>query len=491
MKLPVIKPKQLIKVLEEKGCIFKRQTGSHRIFYYPEKKNWWSRSGVPENMPIGEIGGPDSEIFYDLGEELGRHEKSPYKNEPCHINCDCGRFIEIGNSVFIEFIKTKEGFKPLPKQNVDFGGGLERIAMVAQGKDNVYETDLFFNILSKIEQLSGKKYRDNMKAFEVVADHIKAATFIIGDDKGIVPANTDQGYIVRRLIRRAIRYGAMLGIDLGELWTKEVAKMVVHDYLEFCPELRRNVNFITEEFDKEEKKFAKTIKEGEKRIEQLVSEGAVNFAGKEAFDLFQSYGFPIEMAIEELTKRGIKIDEKKLTKEFHDELKKHQELSRTAAQGKFKGGLADSSEETTKLHTTAHLLLAALRKVLGDHVNQAGSNITAERLRFDFTHPEKLTDEQKEMVEKLVNDAIASKLGVYCEEMSPEEAKAAGATGVFDAKYGDRVKVYKVGEDEKVFSYEICGGPHVDNIGKLGHFRIVKEASSSAGVRRIKAILEK
>jgi len=440
-------------------------------------------------MPVGEIGGPDREIFYDLGEELGRHERSLYKDQPCHINCDCGRFIEIGNSVFIEFIKTKNGFRPLPQKNVDFGGGLERIAMVAQGKDNVYKTDLFSNILFKIEQLSGKKYRDNMKAFEVVADHIKAASFIMGDNKGIVPANTDQGYIVRRLIRRAIRYGAMLGINNKEPWTKEVVKMVVHDYQEFYPELRKNVDFIIEEFNKEEKKFMKTIEGGEKKIDQL-AKGASQFTGQEAFNLFQSYGFPIEMTIEDLKKRDIKIDEEKLVKEFYNELKKHQELSRTAAQGKFKGGLADSSVETTKLHTAAHLLLAALRKVLGDNVNQAGSNITAERLRFDFSYPEKMTDEQKQAVEKLVNDAIADKLVVHYEEMNPDKAKTAGAAGVFDAKYGDKVKVYKIGEGDKVYSYEICGGPHVDNIKELGHFRITKETSSSAGVRRIKAVLE-
>ena len=471
-----------------------------RIFYYDETKNWWSRSGIPQNMPVGEPGGPDSEIFYDLGADLKKHENSLWKNQPCHVNCDCGRFIEIGNSVFMEYIKTEKGFKELPQKNVDFGGGLERMAMAVQGKDNIFETDLFSNVINKIEQLSNnKKYRENMKPFEIIADHIKATTFIMGDDKGITPSNTDQGYIARRLIRRAIRYGRQIGIK-EESWTKEIAKIVAHDYVNVYPELRRNINFVVEQLKEEENKFKRTLERGLKEFERLESrkqkarfdsarraESRINVInGVDAFDLYQTYGFPIEITKELAEERGLTVDEDGFAKE----LKKHQELSRTASVGKFKGGLADASEETKKLHTAAHLLLASLRKVLGDHVVQKGSNITAERLRFDFSHGEKMTDEQKQEVEKLVNHAIAKNLPVVCEEMDLEAAKKQNAMGVFESKYGEKVKVYIIGKDKNMFSKEICGGPHVENTGQLGCFRIKKEQSSSAGVRRIKAVLE-
>jgi alanyl-tRNA synthetase len=466
--------------------------GDGRIFYY-ENKNWWSRSGTPEQMPVGEPGGPDSEMFYDLGADLKRHENSIWKNEPCHINCDCGRFIEIGNSVFMEYVKTEKGFEKLPQKNVDFGGGLERITMVVQGKDNIFETDMFEHILNKISMLSGGKvYKDNVRAFEVIADHLKAATFIVGDDKGILPSNVGPGYIVRRLLRRAIRYGKMIGIT--ELpWTKEIAKIVAHDYGDVFPELRNNIDFVIEEFKKEEEKFSRTLERGLKELEKLEKIKTLKYEnkilGKEAFDLYQSYGFPIEMTEEIAREKGLEIDRTG----FKEELKKHQELSHTASVGVFKGGLADASRETTKLHTAAHLLLAALRKVLGDHVTQKGSNITAERLRFDFSHPEKMADAQKTEVEKLVNDAIQKDLPVTCEELSLDDAKAQGAMGVFDSKYGEKVKVYTIGDSsagsEPPFSREICGGPHVERTGTLGKFKIQKEESSSAGVRRIKAVL--
>ena len=461
-----------------------------RIFYYPDEKNWWSRSGIPENMPVGEPGGPDSEIFYDLGEKLRRHENSKWKNKPCHINCDCGRFIEIGNNVFMEFIKTKSGFEKLPQKNVDFGGGLERITMAAQGKDNIFETDLFINILNKIKKLSdGKEYQDNIKPFEVIADHLKAATFIIGDDKGIIPSNTGQGYIVRRLVRRAIRYGRQLEID-QDLWIKEIAKIIISDYKDIYPELEKNKEFIISNLEKEELKFSRTLEKGLKKekleIAKLKNSGLLTIGAKTTFDLYQTYGFPVEMTEEIAKKEGLEVDKKG----FKEKLKKHQELSRTAAAGKFKGGLADSGKETKKLHTAAHLLLAALRKVLGSHISQKGSNITAERLRFDFSHGEKLTQEQKDEVEKLVNEAINKNLPVECEEMNLEEAKKQGAVGVFESKYGEKVKVYKIGTGDDIFSYEICGGPHMKKTGDLGNFKIKKEQSSSAGVRRIKAVLE-
>jgi len=454
-----------------------------RIFYYGDKKNWWSRSGIPAKMPVGEIGGPDSEMFYDLGADLKKHESSQWKNEPCHVNCDCGRFIEIGNNVFMEFRKTENGFEKLPQRNVDFGGGLERILMVAEGKDNIFETDLFVNILNKLTVLSnGKTYKENMHAFEVISDHLKAATFIMGDNKGIAPAKNDQGYIVRRLIRRAIRYGKQININKND-WTKEIAQIVISDYGDTFIELERNKNFILTEMSKEEENFSKTVEKGLKELADISTE----ITGKIAFDLYQTYGFPLEMTEEEIAKQGKTIINKD---EFYTEQKKHQDQSRTASAGMFKGGLADQSEETKKLHTTAHLLLAALRKVLGDHVVQRGSNITAERLRFDFSHPDKMTDEQKQAVEKLVNDAIEAKLPVSVEEISLDDAKNKGAMGVFESKYGEMVKVYAVGKDADRFSYEICGGPHINNTSELGKFKIQKEESSSSGVRRIKAILQ-
>jgi len=481
----------------------KKGLSEGRIFYYGESKNWWSRAGKPADMPVGEIGGPDSEVFYDLGADLGRHEKSPWRNKPCHINCDCGRFIEIGNSVFIEYKKTSEGFEKLQQKNVDFGGGLERLAMVVQGKTNVYETDLFQNVLDKISSLSGgKKYQDNIRAFEVIADHLKAATFIMGDPKGIAPSNTDQGYIVRRLLRRAARYGRQLGIAPGDPWLLEIGKIIIKDYKEIYPEVNDNSQFVLKNIKEEQDKFAKTLEKGLKEfnkwykiasgwsgyedLKEKEKNAPKKLPGEIAFKLFATYGFPIELTAEIAEEKGMEVDFESFNKEF----KKHQELSRTASAGKFKGGLADQGEKTTKLHTAAHLLLAALRQVLGDHVYQKGSNITGERLRFDFSHSEKLSEEEKQKVEDLVNEAIEKDLPVTCEEMSFKEAREKGAVATFEEKYGEKVKVYKIGEDDQVFSFELCGGPHVERTGNLGRFKIKKEKSSSAGVRRIKAVLE-
>jgi alanyl-tRNA synthetase len=455
-----------------------------RIFYYDEVKNWWSRSGVPANMPVGEPGGPDSEVFYDLGADLKLHENSPFRDQPCHINCDCGRFVEIGNSVFMEYLKTEKGFEPLSQKNVDFGGGLERMTMVVQGKESFYETDLFSNSIKKIEELSGRSYQESeeiTRAMRIIAEHLRAVTFIMGDDKGIEPSNLDRGYLVRRLIRRAIRYGRRLEIKQNS-WTKEIAQIVIADYGEIYPELKRNNNFVISQLDKEEAKFSRTLEKGLRQFNKLGDK----ITGADAFNLYQTYGFPIEMTRELAKEKGIEIDEQEFKKEF----KKHQELSKSATTGKFKSGLADTSEETIKLHTAAHLLLAALRKVLGDQVVQKGSNITPERLRFDFSHGEKLTQEQRQEVERLVNQAIKEDLPVTFEEMSLEQAKEQGAMGVFESKYGEKVKVYTIGDPKEPFSREICAGPHVERTGQLGHFRIVKEQSSSAGVRRIKAVLE-
>ena len=446
---------------------------NYRIFPLPAKDNWWG--------PAGKTGpcGPCSEMFYDVNPDE-KLLKDTFDEE-----VDKFRIMEIWNDVFMEYNKTQDGkFEKLAQKNVDTGMGLERTIAVLNGKRDAFDNDTFYNLFHKIETLSGKSYIDadaeTKKAIRIITDHLKAATFIMGDDKGVTPSNTDQGYIVRRLIRRAIRYGRLLGIPQDKPWTKEIAKLVVHDYVMTYPELQKNINKIIEELNKEEIKFTKTLEKGLKEFEK-----EKQIDGKTAFNLYQTFGFPIEMSLELAKERGVTID----LEGFNKELKKHQELSRAASAGKFKGGLADAGEETTKLHTAAHLLLAALRKVLGDHVVQKGSNITAERLRFDFSHSEKLTDEQKQEVEKLVNEAIEKKMSVKCEEMSLDEAKKAGAMGVFESKYGDRVKVYTVGKDNDIFSKEICGGPHVDNTNTLGKFKIKKEGSSSAGIRRIKAEL--
>ncbi|MBU1046273.1 alanine--tRNA ligase [Patescibacteria group bacterium] len=432
-----------------------------RIAKLDKKANWWG--------PAGETGpcGPDSEIFYWVG---------PEDEIPQSFNDDNDLWVEVWNNVFMEFNKTENGsFEKLTQQNVDTGLGLERVTAVMQGLDDNYKTELWINLITKIEELSGKKYGQSeeiTKALRVVADHIKASTFIIGDDKGVTPSNTDQGYIVRRLIRRAIRFGKQLGIT-KDLWLKEIALIVIEDYKDVYPELERNKDFILGQLDKEEIQFSKTLEKGLKELEK----------GTDPFVLFTTYGFPIEMTQELAEEKGIKID----AEDFKNKMKEHQEKSRTAAAGKFASGLADHSEETTRLHTAAHLLLSALQKVLGPEVIQKGSNITAERLRFDFAWEEKLSDEQKAEVERLVNEAIEQKIPVDCKEMPIEEAKAQGASGIFGDKYGDRVKVYKIGD----FSHELCSGPHVENTGDLGRFKITKEQSSSAGVRRIKAVLEK
>ena len=453
-----------------------RQIGvsEKRIAKLPKKDNWWGPAGT--TGPCG----PDTEMFYWSGDAL---------NVPEKFSADDKRWVEIWNDVFMQYNKLTDGTYELLKQkNVDTGLGLERTLAVLNGLDDNYQTDLFKNIILKIEQLSGKNYgqsEDITRAMRIIADHLKAATFIMADDKGITPSNIGQGYIVRRLIRRAIRYGRQIGIG-EESWTKEIAKVVAHDYQEIYPELKKNINRVIEQLKEEETKFKKTLASGLRVFANLQSKA--NISGQDAFNLYQTHGFPIEMTRELAKEQGIVIDEE----EFKTELKKHQELSRTASAGMFKGGLADASEETKKLHTAAHLLLAALRKVLGDHVIQKGSNITAERLRFDFSHGEKMTEEQKQKVEELVNRAINQDLPVTCEEMTLDQARAKGAHGIFAAKYGAKVKVYTIGSSassEPPFSREICGGPHVSHTAVLGKFKIQKEESSSAGVRRIKAIL--
>lgn len=457
---------------------------SGRIFYYPEEKNWWSRVGVPGNMPKGEPGGPDSEMFWDFGEQLQLHETSIFKNKPCHVNCDCGRFLEIGNNVFMEYVKTEKGFELLPKKNVDFGGGLERMTAASQGNPDVFLISLFDGIRQEIELLSGKKYGQDIKetrAFRVLMDHIRAATFLISD--GAVPSNKDQGYFTRRLIRRAIRFAGHLGITQNIC--SRLAKAVIASYEEAYPSLKQQELSIINEMQKEEEKFSRTLTKGLKEFSRIV-EKQRGVSGKDAFDLFQTFGFPLEMTEELALEHELIIDRGV----FRQEFKKHQELSRVGAEQKFAGGLADHSIESTRYHTATHLLQAALRKVLGQYVAQKGSNITKERLRFDFAHGEKITPEQVKQVEDLVNQAIKQDLLVECKEMTFPEAKQAGAIGLFEDKYQDRVKVYFVGKPGDYFSIEVCGGPHVIHTTQIGHFKIVKEEAVSAGVRRIKAVVD-
>ncbi|MFA6416968.1 MAG: alanine--tRNA ligase [Patescibacteria group bacterium] len=452
-----------------------------RIAKLPKKNNWWGPAGI--TGPCG----PDSEMFYWVGDA---------DKVPASFNDDNDLWVEIWNDVFMQYNKTADGnFEPLKQTNVDTGLGLERVLAVINGLNDNYQTELFRPLINKIEELSGQKYgadSNSDKAMRIIADHLKAATLIIGDDKGIAPSNTDQGYVLRRLIRRAIRYGRQLGISQQDInWPAEIAAAVAQIYANVYPEIKNNLPTISSELTKETEKFSHTLEKGILEFEKL-AQG--NLSGEDAFRLYQSYGFPLEITEELAAEKGIKVDKEG----FALELAKHQELSRTASAGKFKGGLADHSEETTKLHTAAHLLLAALRQVLGEHVTQKGSNITSERLRFDFSHTEKMTPEQIAKAEELVNEAITANLPVTCEELSLEEAKERGAMGVFDSKYGERVKVYTAASlladgkpDVKVaYSQEICGGPHVNNTGILGKFKIQKEESSSAGVRRIKAVLE-
>ncbi|MBP9782509.1 MAG: alanine--tRNA ligase [Candidatus Pacebacteria bacterium] len=461
-----------------------------KIFYFSEKKNWWSRSGVPANMPEGEPGGPDSEMFYDFDPDLSKkiHETSAWAHEPCHVNCDCGRFMELGNNVFMQYKKTVNGFEELPQMNVDHGSGLERIAAALRNDPDMLRIDVFDEPRKTIERLSGKMYGDReveTYAFRVVLDHLRAATFLIGDD--VLPGNKDQMYFVRRLIRRAVRFARNLGVH--ENFTKSVASAFIGTYKDEYRNLEEKREMILSELDKEETKFRKTLENGIKEFEKIADK---DINGTDSFNLLQSFGFPIELTEELAKERGIAVDHVS----FDEEKRKHSEESRTASAGKFKGGLGGDGEMEVKYHTATHLLHEALRQVLGDHVLQKGSNITSERLRFDFSHGEKMTDEQKAAVEKIINDVIAQDLPVTREEVSYEEARARGAIGVFDAKYEDTVSIYTVGAqtgkrgEANLFSLEFCGGPHIEHTGVLGHFKIAKEEAVSAGVRRIKAVLE-
>ena len=468
---------------EEAGYQKGMQNG--RIFYYDASKNWWCRAGNIGDMPDGEPGGPDSEVFYEFShiphnKDYGQH---------CHPNCDCGRYMEIGNSVFMEYIKTAEGFTKLPKQNVDFGGGLERIAAAAIDSPDVFMISLMLPIINRLEEISGKKYDSHTESMRVIADHLRAATFLAVD--GVTPSNKEQGYVMRRLVRRAIRFAFELGVEQN--FMEQIVPVIADLYHDDFPEVVKNREKVIEVLVKEEKAFRQTLRKGLQQFEKLASN---KLSGETIFALYDTYGFPIELSKEEAFKREIDLhsdaDEK-----FASLMEEQRNRSRTATKGEFKGGLGGQTLQHKKYHTATHLMYQALRDVLGDHVIQHGSNITEERLRFDFSHPDKLTPEQIKQVEDTVNDQIAKDLTVSWEEHPTDYARNdLHVLGAFGDRYGDTVKCYRMqakGED-KPYSFEICGGPHVDHTGQLAEgnksFKIIKEESSSAGIRRIKAVLK-
>lgn len=463
----------------------KKGMAGGRIFYYDAGKNWWCRAGRIDDMPDGEPGGPDSEVFYEF--DFIEHD-SKY-GENCHPNCDCGRFLEIGNSVFMEYVKTADGFEKLPKQNVDFGGGLERIAAAKLNDPDVFHISLLKPILEKLEELSGKNYDSHTESMRVIADHLRAAVFLAVD--GISPSNKEQGYVMRRLLRRAIRFAFELGVEQN--FMEQVVPVIADTYHQDFPEVAKSRAKVVETLAKEEKIFRQTLRKGLREFNKL--------AGKEltaevVFMLYDTYGFPVELTYEEAFKQDVRIAAD-AQKGFDRLMAEQRERSKTASKGVFKGGLGGQTMQHKKYHTATHLMYQALRDVLGGHVIQRGSNITEERLRFDFSHPQKVTPEEIKKVEDIVNDQIDNDLKVSFKEYPTKVAvEEKGALGQFGDRYGDKVKVYKMiadGADEP-FSFEICGGPHVDHTAQLKEggkrFRITKEESSSAGIRRIKAVLK-
>ena len=471
---------------EQNGGAMGMQGG--RIFSYDVKKNWWSRAGVPSKMPAGEPGGPDSEVFYDFG--------TPHDAKfgaQCHPNCDCGRFVEIGNSVFMEYKKREDGsFEKLAQQNVDFGGGLERITQASNGDPDIFHIDVFKK-MAEVFTLDPAlmETEEGVRKLRIVLDHMRASIFLIGD--GVLPANKGQGYVLRRLLRRTALF-SMQSIKPEYGWVKKMVGVLAALYKDSYPEHRRTMRIdiiktIAEEFAK----FMAAVDEGLKEFKKRDATGTIT--GKDAFDLYQSYGFPWELTQEIATEQGIQGNKE----EFEREFTKHRDLSRTASAGTFKGGLADTSEKTIRLHTTHHLLLCALQTVLGPTVKQRGSNITSERLRLDYLHDAKLTDEQKAAIEEIVNEKIAEDLPVLRNEMPREEAEKLGAEHEFGQKYPERVSVYSIGpkgatlehpQFDKAFSIEFCGGPHVSHTGEIGHFTIAKEEAVAAGIRRIRGVIE-
>lgn len=492
----------IAEVGSEKDGYHRGMHTGERIFFYDAKKNWWSRAGIPENMPAGEPGGPDSEMFYDFGTI---HDTA--YGEHCHPNCDCGRFMEIGNNVFMQYQKQADGtFEELKSKNIDFGGGLERIAAAANGEADIFKVDLLQTVIDQIEVLSGKKYDAEQQAFRVITDHIRGATFMIGD--GVHPSNSEQGYFVRRLLRRAVRFADKLGVPAGEL--ANLTQTVIDKYSEHYTHLKEKQESICSVIADEEKQFRSTLENGLKQFNKIslqihmkskevdgkkvidtssAPETRHAISAKNAFDLFTTFGFPIELTEEIAHEKDLVVDRKG----FEKLMDEHREKSRAGAEHKFKGGLADHSEIVVQYHTTTHLLLAALRTLLGDHIHQAGSNITGERLRFDFTHGEKIERYKLDELETWVNNAIQTGGVVTIDQMSKDAAHSDPTVeGSFWDRYPDVVNVYTIqGTDGTIFSRELCGGPHVQTLSEItGTFKIKKESSSSAGVRRIKAILE-
>ena len=435
-----------------------------RIYFYGKKENWWIAG---EEGPCG----PDTEMFLDTGK--------PACSDNCQPSCDCGKYVEIWNNVFMEYYKSKNGITKLKQRNVDTGLGLERMAMLLQKVETPFDTELFKPVMDKLKELEKV---DDIKSRRIVAEHLRSSIMIICD--GGRPSNIDRGYVLRRLIRRMTRHLSKLQIDLAQLGN--LIDLTIDNLNEMYPELKEKKEIIKTVIIEEKDKFIKTLGHGEKEFEKVIAklkqENKKIIDGQTIFKLYETYGFPPEITADLAREQGFEID----TTEFDTLFKQHQEKSRLGSEQKFKGGLAEQNEITTAYHTATHLLHKALRIVLGDHVKQSGSNITTERLRFDFSHPEKMTPEQLKQVEEIVNEQIKRDLPVISEEMSLEDAKKSGAIGLFENKYGDVVKVYTIGD----FSKEICGGPHVKHTGELGHFKIKKEESSSAGIRRIKAVLE-
>lgn len=453
-----------------------------RIFFYDDNENWWSRGGGLDKTPIGDPCGPDSEVFYDFGE--ANHDSSYGMAHPAS---DSGRFMEIGNQVFMQYRREEDGnFSPLKQKNVDFGGGLERIAAAKLDTPDVFKNSLFLPIIEKLETLSGKKYESNLVSMRVIADHLRAAVFLGVD--GAVPSNKEQGYVMRRLIRRAVRYAFDLGIEQNFL--EEIVPVIASMYREDYPEVKENESEVIRVLVKEEKAFRQTLRKGLRELEKLSKD---KITGKEIFTLYDTYGFPAELSVEEVFKREYDLEEN-WRDTFDQEMALQKERSKTAAKGVFKGGLAGHDPIHIKYHTLTHMMYQAIRMVLGTDIMQHGSNITAERLRFDFNYPRKVTKEELDEIERIVNEKVKEDLPVSFKEYDTKEAFKLGAIGAFGDRYGDTVKVYQIGPDDNRFSFEICGGPHVSHTGEIAEggkiFKIKKEGSSSAGIRRIKAVLE-
>jgi alanyl-tRNA synthetase len=475
-----IEAKQVDIGSSEEGYRVGEQAG--RIFFYGDK-NWWCRAGRADLMPAGEPGGPDSEVFYLFPYVV--HDKK--YGELCHPNCDCGRYAEIGNSVFMEYLKTAAGFDKLPKKNVDYGGGLERLAAAVIDSPDMYRGSLLWPVIEKLAEISGKNYDSHTSSMRVVADHLRGATFLAIDQ--VVPSNKEQGYVMRRLIRRAVRFAFELGIEQD--LAKSIVPVITDMYREDMPEVAEVEQPVIDIIDHEENLFRKTLRAGVREFSKLAGQ---KLSGETIFRLYDTYGFPVELSVEEAFTANVELDPDWRQK-FDELMELQKERSRSATKGEFKGGLADQSEITTKYHTATHLMHRALKNVLGDHVVQRGSNITAERLRFDFSHGEKMTPEQIRQVEEIVNEQIRKDLPVSWKEENTSQALTSGVAGAFGDRYGEMVKVYTIGDPSgEYFSREICGGPHVEHTGQLAEggkqFKIIKEESSSAGVRRIKAILQ-